>query len=761
MNFSTLTSPEIDSTSLNLGAPLRLGKVIEGKPKVIQELVDLPLDGCSECPLKPSPSIKHCYRGPIPARIMIIGESPSVFEEKVGDCWRGKHGKMLSAILEEAGIDESECFFANVVMCHPLEGRKLKSPEQKACRSNVEALINAVQPEMLIPLGNPALKWLTKRSGVMTWHGSKMESEWGTVIPAIHPSYALRQGAEIHPKTKADQKAGMRGFMLSDFEYIKSVLDGSEEEFSGSRIEAMDYKLVSTVKDLENMYDDIENSTDIAVDIETTGLTFYRDQIIGLSFSWAEGQAVYVPLLCQIESLADTMFQGDKRIAGLHRMYSKVRELGLGLGQITDEEDLAHPVIVEWRANRKKKKRKKGERLVKFWGNSQTDVETIISNILQMPGKRWFGWNFKFDEKFLASHYSTGIFRTSGDGMYQAYLLDENTPNDLKSNTDYLVPELRGYANELRRHTSQSELDDEKLANVQLDVLYKYGCGDADATRRLVLMQERELKATPKLDWYYREFYLPMMHAYMSAEIEGVLVDNNWVTEVAVDLVDRIKAAEAEMFKIAKQEFNPRSDKDLIGIFYGPESCFKVEVPEDKHLLTDSGGPSTKELVLKWMFYNYPINSKIVAFIRQLLEHKKLSKQMSTYIVGCTEDLDKYNNAHFSTNLHAAVTGRMSCLISTTYIASPKGPIQFKDLISEDAEPGWHQLAEAVEVTTLNGFQVIDQILVREAEEELIEIELEDGRTLAGTADHELIIDDQRVRLGDLVEGSLVEVEVD
>jgi len=262
--------------------------------------------------------------------------------------------------------------------------------------------------------------------------------------------------------------------------------------------------------------------------------------------------------------------------------------------------------------------------------------------------------------KFLATHFKTGIFKTSGDGIYQSYLLDENTPNDLKSNTDHRIPELRGYSNALRREVSQSELDDEKLANVSLPVLHRYGCGDVDATLRLVREQGADLKGT-KGEWYYRNEYLPLLHTYAAAEIEGILVDQEWVTKVAIDIVQKIKAADAEMFKMVGQEFNPNSGPQLLKVFYGPDSFFKAVPPKDKNLLTDSGGPSTKELTLKWIFYQNAVDSPISRFIRLLLEHKKLSKQMSTYIVGCTEELDKYGRAHFSFNLIGAVTGRFSC----------------------------------------------------------------------------------------------------
>ncbi len=710
------------SGSLELGGPIRLGAKAGRTRRVEQELITLPLDKCRECPLKGSPSIRHNYRGSLKAKVLFMGEAPGETEEKVGEVFRGKSGKLLSAMLEETGYSEDdEVFICNTLLCRPPDNRDPKSPELKCCRSNIEAIISAVSPEVVVPLGNFALKWLTKRTGVMTWHGSKMQSDYGTVIPAIHPAFALRQGARIHPRNKEEQQEGIRGFIVTDLEYIRSVIEETEEEFETRVAKNFNYRLTLEIEDLEELFQEIESHEHIAVDIETTGLSFYRDQIIGIAFSWAEGQGVYVPLQTQLDDLICEDIQGvpiegeeffplHPRLTGLHSIYSRLRSLGNVIGVSSEgnskgtagdtgclSKDAAeapgytHPVLEEWRAKRKKKKKKAtGEKLVKFWGNSQNDVEELIGCIMRLPGKRWCGWNFKFDEKFLATHFGTGIFRTDGDGLFQAYLLDENTPNDLKSNTDRNIPEMRGYANELRRHTSQSQLDDEKLAHVPLPVLYKYGCGDADATLRLVLQQGEKLAKFPKLETYYKDFYIELMHAYTAAEIDGIRVDHEWVTKVAIDLVEKIDKADQEMFDMVGQEFNPNSNPQVVEVLYGPDSYFKLEVPADKHLLTDSGLPSVKELVLKHFFYKESVDPELARFIRLQLEHVKLSKQMSTYIVGCTEELDHFGRAHFSTNMIGAVTGRMS-VKKIPIQTIPRGPLIRGMFLSA---PGW-KLIEA------------------------------------------------------------------
>src|SRR6266850_5640969 len=57
--------------------------------------------------------------GPIPARIMLVGEAPGAQEEAEGIPFVGESGKELNRMLQEAGITRSECFVTNVCRVRP------------------------------------------------------------------------------------------------------------------------------------------------------------------------------------------------------------------------------------------------------------------------------------------------------------------------------------------------------------------------------------------------------------------------------------------------------------------------------------------------------------------------------------------------------------------------------------------------------------------------------------------------------------------
>lgn len=155
--------------------------------------------------------------GPIPSRIMLVGEAPGYEEEQKGLPFQGASGQELNRMLGEAGITRNECFITNVVRLRPpnndlshfiakakkdvtsqhiqLRGRSVLKPVY----DGVELLrkeIAMVQPNIIVALGATPLWALTGVNGITKWRGSMLySSDMGVptkVIPTLHPAYILR-----------------------------------------------------------------------------------------------------------------------------------------------------------------------------------------------------------------------------------------------------------------------------------------------------------------------------------------------------------------------------------------------------------------------------------------------------------------------------------------------------------------------------------------------------------------------------------------
>jgi uracil-DNA glycosylase len=134
--------------------------------------------------------------GPIPAKVMLIGEAPGVEEERTGLPFVGASGNELDRMLNEAGLSRAECFVTNVSRLRPPGNdisewiyRGKKAPPlgfvqwrgwwvNPAIAVGFKLLIKeieVVKPEIIVPFGNLALWALTGRYGISDWRGSQLE----------------------------------------------------------------------------------------------------------------------------------------------------------------------------------------------------------------------------------------------------------------------------------------------------------------------------------------------------------------------------------------------------------------------------------------------------------------------------------------------------------------------------------------------------------------------------------------------------------
>lgn len=175
--------------------------------------------------------------GPIPARIMLVGEAPGAEEELRGRPFVGASGAELDRMLHDAGIARSECFVTNVCRVRPpnndlnnfiAKAKKDRTPAHVKVRDKwvtkeiVEGLnllyleLETVRPNVVVALGNTSLWALTGITGITKWRGSMLHSDIlrcnthgrhvgatgcsdvnplkrTKVIPTIHPASVLRE----------------------------------------------------------------------------------------------------------------------------------------------------------------------------------------------------------------------------------------------------------------------------------------------------------------------------------------------------------------------------------------------------------------------------------------------------------------------------------------------------------------------------------------------------------------------------------------
>lgn len=172
---------------------------------------------CTRCDLHKNRTNAVPGKGPEDADVMFIGEAPGYYEDQRGEPFVGKAGKILTKLLEKAGLKRDDVFIGNVIKCRPPDNRDPTPEEIEACSPYLKKQILNIQPEIIVSLGRFAARLLLGRSlSISREHGQLKDSNYGgwrcKLFVSYHPAAAL-YGAEVGRKLE------------EDFEKLKDIIN--------------------------------------------------------------------------------------------------------------------------------------------------------------------------------------------------------------------------------------------------------------------------------------------------------------------------------------------------------------------------------------------------------------------------------------------------------------------------------------------------------------------------------------------------------
>ena len=92
------------------------------------------------------------------ARIMIIGEGPGADEDRLGEPFVGRAGKLMNMAFLTVGIKREEVYIANIVKCRPPANRNPEDDEAMACLNYLRNQVILVKPEIIVLLRKCSFK---------------------------------------------------------------------------------------------------------------------------------------------------------------------------------------------------------------------------------------------------------------------------------------------------------------------------------------------------------------------------------------------------------------------------------------------------------------------------------------------------------------------------------------------------------------------------------------------------------------------------
>jgi len=264
-----------------------------------------------------------------------------------------------------------------------------------------------------------------------------------------------------------------------------------------------------------------------------------------------------------------------------------------------------------------------------------------LKPILENAEIKKYGQNIKYD-LIVLSREGINLQGIYFDSMIASYVLN---PSKMNHNLNDIALE---YLNYKMTHLSELLGKGKKavtMDRVEVERVIPYACCDADIVLRLAQIMERELRDKGLANLFY-EVEMPLLEVLAEMEMNGVIIDKDYLSGLSQDFSGRLREVENEIYKFAGQEFNINSPRQLSFILFE-----KLKLPVVSRTKT---GPSTSEEVLVQIAEKHKLPHLII-------EYRELQKLKSTYIDALPEMVNpETGRLHTSFNQTVTATGRLS-----------------------------------------------------------------------------------------------------
>lgn len=131
------------------------------------------------------------------ARLCFLGEAPGADEDRQGEPFVGRAGKLLTDIVVKGmGLRREDVYILNILKCRPPGNRNPRPEESNDCRGFLDRQLAFIQPEFICCLGAVAAQnLLNVTTPISHMRGNFYEYRGIRVLCTYHPAYLLRNPA--------------------------------------------------------------------------------------------------------------------------------------------------------------------------------------------------------------------------------------------------------------------------------------------------------------------------------------------------------------------------------------------------------------------------------------------------------------------------------------------------------------------------------------------------------------------------------------
>jgi DNA polymerase-1 len=296
--------------------------------------------------------------------------------------------------------------------------------------------------------------------------------------------------------------------LFQDLEFRRLLDDLSgyidKPEIAGKR----EYRTITSLSDLEQFEAELARTSMFVVDLETTSLDPILAEIVGFSFSWEEGKAIYIPVRIP-------RTDNNRNLFGV------------------DPENILHTVLGK------------------------------LQPIFENPQIRKCGQNIKYDMRVLLKH-GVSLKGVDFDTMVAAYLIN---PGARQFSIDALALEYLNIKKIPTKALIGSGQKQITMDQVALEVIAEYACEDADVAFRLRSLLEPKLVENA-MDSLFREVEMPLIEVLVRLEENGVALDIQMLADMSKEMESELERLRQDIYELAGETFNINSTQQLGAVLF-------------------------------------------------------------------------------------------------------------------------------------------------------------------------------------------------
>jgi DNA polymerase I len=268
-------------------------------------------------------------------------------------------------------------------------------------------------------------------------------------------------------------------------------------------------RLVKTPEALQTLVRDMAGAVLLSVDTETTSLHAMEADLVGLSFSWKEGEAAYVPVAPPAAPGSGDLFSAPRR------------------------------------------------------GADAATVLTALRPVLEDPKIPKCGQNIKYDMLVLRRH-GIELAGVAFDTMVAAYLIN---PSARAFGIDALALEYLNLQKIPTKSLIGSGSKQISMADVEVEKVAEYACEDAEVAFRLAGLFAPKLEAA-ELEPLFRDVEMPLVKVLAVMEANGVSLDTGLLARMSREMDRELDGLKAGIHELAGESFNINSTQQLGKILF-------------------------------------------------------------------------------------------------------------------------------------------------------------------------------------------------